>query len=125
MIPASHWTVEGAIRVVRIRNGEHVPGHFEHLMSVPAVRQGRIKLRDAVPYSDKTLARLSKPFTTATYIKAQKIAPYTKLPKYRDWLKSIGAWTPKPRKRKSAPMFCESAPEAWRDLPADYERIAS
>lgn len=76
-----------------------------------------------MPFSDKTLTRLCKPLTTPVCADFYRKTPpaWTKLPKYSDWLKSIGAYTPKPkakRKTKSAPMFQESKPERWRDVPA-------
>ena len=93
--------------------------HFAHLMSVPVVREGRIKLRDAVPFSDKTLARLCKPLTTETTVfrakplKGDRLGP---VPTYADWLRSIGI-TPVKRKRAKVQMFTDSPSEAWRDLP--------
>jgi hypothetical protein len=94
------------------------------LFSLPADRPGRAKTRDMVPFSDRTLTRLCKPLThpPAPEFKAQTVAPYQKLPRYVDWLKSIGAYTPKPRakrKPKAEPMFQESAPERWRDFPME------
>lgn len=95
-----------------------------YLMSVPAERYGRAKTRDLVPFSDKTLARLSKPFASPvmSFAKAKTGDRLGPLPKYRDWLRSIGA-LPVKRKKSSAPMFQESAPEAWRDLPCDVSTL--
>lgn len=93
--------------------------HLEHLMSIPVVREGRIKLRDAVPFSDKTLARLCKPLSSPVmaFSKPRTGDRLGPLPKYADWLRSIGAAPVRKSKRRVAPMFCESAPEVWRDLP--------
>jgi hypothetical protein len=92
------------------------------------VDRPRAKTKDLVPFSDKTLARLAKPLTTPVCADFyRKGAPaWTKLPRYVDWLRSIGAGPvkapPKPRakrKPKAAPMFQESAPERWRDFPME------
>jgi hypothetical protein len=98
------------------------------LWSTPAYRPGRAKTRDMVPFSDRTLTRLCKPLThpPAPEFKAQTVAPYQKLPRYVDWLRSIGAGPvkapPKPRakrKPKAPPMFQESKPERWRNFPME------
>ena len=91
------------------------------LFSLPADRPGRAKTRDLVPFSDRTLTRLCRPLSTPILFKPQAVAPWQKMPKYSDWLKSIGAYTPKPkakRKPKAAPMFQESKTEHWRNVPA-------
>jgi hypothetical protein len=106
---------------------------FAHLMALPAHCPGRIKTRDAVPFSDKTLARLCKPLSSPVMaFKPQTRGPWEKTPRYIDWLRSIGAAPMKParkprlpRKPKAAPMFIESAPEAWRDRPHDYANIGA
>lgn len=105
--------------------------HFRYLMSVPAECYGRAKTRDLVPFSEKTLQRLAKPFLSPTMaFKAQTVGPWNKTIKYREWLRSIGALpvaAPRkarlPRRPKAAPMFTESAPEAWRDLPCDVPTL--
>jgi hypothetical protein len=98
------------------------------LFSLPVDRPGRAKTRDMVPFSDRTLTRLCKPLSTptASEFKPQTVAPYQKLPRYVDWLRSIGAGPvkapPKPRvkrKPKAAPMFQESKPERWRNFPME------
>ena len=92
------------------------------------VDRPRAKTKDLVPFSDKTLARLAKPLTTPVCADFyRKGAPaWTKLPRYVDWLRSIGAGpvkaAPKPRakrKPKAPPMFQESKPERWRDFPME------
>lgn len=90
--------------------------HFAHLMSLPVVREGRMKTRDQVPYSLGKLATLSRKFTTTTYIKPNPIPKWTVLPTYADWLRSVGC-TPIKCKRSRVQMFEESPPEAWRDYP--------
>jgi hypothetical protein len=112
----------------------HCDPHLAHLMSRPAHSPGRAKTRDLVPFSDKTLARLCKPLSSPAMAfagprKGDRLGP---LPTYREWLRSIGALPATkararrlPAKPKAPPMFGESAPETWRDLPADYERIAA
>ena len=97
-----------------------IRAHTEHLFSLPADRPGRDKTRDRVPFSDRTLTRLCKPLSTPTApeFKAQAIAPWQKMPKYADWLRSIGA-RPVKRKPKVAPMFQESKPERWRNYPME------
>jgi hypothetical protein len=88
------------------------------------VDRPRAKTKDLVPFSDKTLTRLCKPLSTptASEFKPQTVAPWQKMPRYVDWLKSIGAYTPKPkakRKPKVAPMFQDSKPERWRNFPME------
>ena len=91
------------------------------------VDRPRAKTKDLVPFSNKHLTRLCKPLSSpvcaAFY---RKGAPaWTKLPRYIDWLRSVGAAPckapPKPRakrKPKVAPMFQESKPERWRSVPS-------
>ena len=99
---------------------------FAALMALPVNDGFRQKTRDLVPFSDKHLTRLCKPLSSPVCADFyRKGAPaWTKLPRYVDWLRSIGAGatkaTPKPRakrKPKAAPMFQESKPERWRNVP--------
>ena len=97
---------------------------FAALMALPVNDGFRQKTRDRVPFSDKTLARLCKPLSTPidSAFKPQTVAPWQKMPRYVDWLRSIGAAPAKPvrkRKPKAAPMFQESKPERWRDFPQE------
>ena len=94
---------------------------FAALMALPVNDGFRQKTRDRVPFSDRTLTRLCKPLSTPidSAFKPQTVAPWQKMPRYADWLKSIGAYTPKPkRKPKIVHMFEESKPERWRNVPA-------
>jgi len=94
---------------------------FAALMALPVNDEFRQKTRDRVPFSDKTLTRLCKPLSTPidSAFKPQTVPAWAKMPRYVDWLKSIGAYTPKPkRKPKVANMFPESKPERWRNVPA-------
>jgi hypothetical protein len=66
--------------------------HFAHLMSVPAVREGRIKLRDAVPASGKRLDQM-----------ARKFASTSSWHSFRDWNKT--------NKDPIYPVWCRGTPQ--------------
>ena len=84
------------------------------------VDRPRDKTRDRVPFSDKTLMRLCKPLSTPidSAFKPQTVPAWAKMPRYVDWLRSIGCAPVRKRKPKAAPMFPESKPERWRNVPA-------
>ena len=99
-------------------NGDEA--HFSHLMSVPVIREGRMKTRDQVPYGPAKLASMARKFTTPVipFGPPRKGDRLGEVPSYSDWLRSVGA-APLKRKRANVHMFEESPPEAWRYLPAD------
>ena len=93
---------------------------FAALMALPVNDGFRQKTRDRVPFSDRTLTRLCKPLTTPidSAFKPQTVPAWAKMPRYVDWLRSIGCAPVRKRKPKAAPMFPESKPERWRNVPA-------
>jgi hypothetical protein len=88
-------------------------------MSLPVVREGRIKLREQFPQSPARLAVMARKFTTPviTFGPPRKGDRLGEVLSYADWLQSACKVPAKVARRAKVQMFEESKPEAWRDVP--------